>query len=76
MQTLAHPILFSVYAKYDDISAEEFLHIQTDTEYRKIWDKSAVSLDIIDTDPVHRNKSHIIYWEMQWPVCTRYLNEF
>lgn len=53
---------------YDDISAEEFLHVQTDTEYRKIWDKTAISLNIIDTDPVHRNKSHIIYWEMQWPV--------
>lgn len=53
---------------YDDVSAEEFLHVQTDTEYRKIWDKTAISLNIIDTDPVHRNKSHIIYWEMQWPV--------
>lgn len=59
---------FSVYAEYDDISAEDFLHIQTDTEYRKEWDKSAITLDVIDTDPVHRNKSHIIHWEMQWPV--------
>lgn len=59
---------FSVYAIYDDISAEEFLHVQTDTEYRKIWDKTAISLDIVDIDPVHRHKSHIIYWEMQWPV--------
>lgn len=59
---------FSVYASYDDISAEDFLHIQTDTEYRKEWDKSAITLDVIDTDPVHRHKSHIIHWEMQWPV--------
>lgn len=58
----------AVYAVYDDISAEDFLHIQTDTEYRKEWDKSAITLDVIDTDPVHRNKSHIIHWEMQWPV--------
>lgn len=57
---------------YDDVSAEEFLHVQTDTEYRKIWDKTAISLNIIDTDPVHRNKSHIIYWEMQWPVIIYY----
>lgn len=60
----------SVYALYDDISADDFLHIQTDTEYRKEWDKSAVALDVIDTDPVHRHKSHIIHWEMQWPVCS------
>lgn len=60
--------IFPVYAAYDDISAEDFLHIQTDTEYRKEWDKSAITLDVIDTDPVHRNKSHIIHWEMQWPV--------
>lgn len=53
---------------YDDISAEDFLHIQTDTEYRREWDKSAVTLEVIDTDPVHRHKSHIIHWEMQWPV--------
>lgn len=58
----------SVYASYDDISAEDFLHVQTDTEYRKEWDKSAITLEVIDTDPVHRNKSHIIHWEMQWPV--------
>lgn len=55
---------------YDDISAEDFLHIQTDTEYRKEWDNSAIKLDVIDTDPVHRTKSHIIHWEMQWPVRT------
>lgn len=60
--------MISVYASYDDISAEDFLHIQTDTEYRKEWDKSAITLDVIDTDPVHRQKSHIIHWEMQWPV--------
>lgn len=61
-------LIVSVYASYDDISAEDFLHIQTDTEYRKEWDQSAVTLDVIDTDPVHRSKSHIIHWEMQWPV--------
>ncbi|XP_031636738.1 stAR-related lipid transfer protein 7, mitochondrial-like isoform X1 [Contarinia nasturtii] len=58
---------YKVYASYDDISGEDFLRIQTDTEYRKIWDKSAITLDVIDTDPVHRHKSHIIHWEMQWP---------
>lgn len=44
------------------------MHVQTDTEYRKEWDKTAVALDVIDSDPVHKGKSHIIYWEMLWPV--------
>lgn len=61
-----------MYASYDDISAEDFLHIQTDTEYRKEWDKSAIALDVIDTDPVHRQKSHVIHWEMQWPVILNF----
>lgn len=57
-----------MYAIYKDVSPEDFLHVQTDTEYRKTWDKTAVALDVIDSDPVHKGKSHIIYWEMLWPV--------
>lgn len=57
-----------MYAIYKDVSPEDFLHVQTDTEYRKTWDKTAVTLDVIDSDPVHKGKSHIIYWEMLWPV--------
>lgn len=58
----------TVHVMYDDVSAEEFLHVQTDDEYRKTWDNAAVALDVIDIDPVYRNKSQVIYWEMQWPV--------
>lgn len=57
-----------MYAVYKDVSAEDFLHVQIDTEYRKIWDQTAITLDVIDADPVHKGKSHIIYWEMLWPV--------
>lgn len=59
---------YPVYAVYKDVSAEDFLRVQTDIEYRKEWDKTAVALDVIDSDPVHKGKSHIIYWEMLWPV--------
>lgn len=65
------PIISSVYASYNDIAAEDFLHVQTDTEYRKTWDATAINLDVIDTDPAHKQKSHIIYWEMLWPVSEK-----
>lgn len=42
--------------------------MQIDVEYRKSWDKTAIALDVVDTDPAHRQKSQIIYWEMLWPV--------
>lgn len=57
-----------VYGAYNDVSAEDFLHVQTDINYRKEWDNTAVSLDIIDTDPDPTSNSHVIYWEMLWPV--------
>lgn len=56
---------YKVYVKYDDITAEDFLHVQMDTEYRKEWDHTAISLDVIDNDPF--DNQQVIYWEMQWP---------
>lgn len=57
-----------MYASYNDIAADDFLQVQTDTEYRKSWDTTAITLNVIDTDPAHKHKSHVIYWEMLWPV--------
>lgn len=59
---------FSVYASYPDVTAEDFLFVQTDTTYRKVWDKSAITLEVVDNDPVNKENSQIIYWEMLWPV--------
>lgn len=48
--------------------------MQTDTQYRKVWDKTAISLDIVDVDPANRSKSQVVYWEMLWPVsCPLFL---
>ncbi|XP_037941219.1 stAR-related lipid transfer protein 7, mitochondrial-like [Teleopsis dalmanni] len=58
---------YKVYASYDDINAMDLLNVQTDLDYRKEWDQTAVKLDIIETDPEHYANSHLIYWEMQWP---------
>ena len=29
----------TVYVKYDDITAEDFLHVQMDIDYRREWDR-------------------------------------
>lgn len=58
---------YKVYVEYPDITAEDFLHVQTDVEYRKKWDNTAVSLEVIDEDTAKGSNSHIIYWEMLWP---------
>lgn len=58
---------YKVYVEYPDITAEDFLHVQTDVEYRKKWDNTAVSLEVIDEDATKGSNSSIIYWEMLWP---------
>lgn len=58
---------YKVYVEYPDITAEDFLHVQTDVEYRKKWDNTAVSLEVIDEDTTKGSNSSIIYWEMLWP---------
>ncbi|ODN03966.1 StAR-related lipid transfer protein 7, mitochondrial [Orchesella cincta] len=57
--------IYKVYGYYDDISAEDFLDVQLDIEYRKKWDDSALQLEIVEKDK--ESKSEVIYWEMQWP---------
>lgn len=58
---------YKVYVEYPDITAEDFLHVQTDVEYRKKWDNTAVSLEVVDEDTAKGSNSSIIYWEMLWP---------
>ncbi|KAG4069007.1 hypothetical protein HA402_008318 [Bradysia odoriphaga] len=58
---------YKVYASYPDVSADDFLFVQTDTAYRKVWDKSAITLEVVDNDPTNITKSQVIYWEMLWP---------
>lgn len=57
-----------VYVEYPDVTAEDFLHVQIDVEYRKKWDNTAVNLEVIDEDTAKGSNSHIIYWEALWPV--------
>lgn len=58
---------YKVYVSYPDITAEDFLFVQTDIEYRREWDDTAIVLDVIDNDNVDGANSQVIYWEMLWP---------
>ncbi|XP_008209044.1 stAR-related lipid transfer protein 7, mitochondrial isoform X1 [Nasonia vitripennis] len=62
---------YKVYGSFDDVSAEDFLQVQIDIDYRKEWDATAKQLEIIDTDPEAKESSEscsdVIYWEMVWP---------
>lgn len=53
---------------YPDVSAEDFLYVQMDIDYRKEWDNTAVSLDVIESDVAQGSNSQVMYWEMLWPV--------
>lgn len=63
--------IYKVYGEYPDVSAEDFLHVQTDLEYRREWDSTAIALEMIDTDATPGSNSHVIYWEMLWPVSDK-----
>ncbi|GJQ84322.1 hypothetical protein Trydic_g5260 [Trypoxylus dichotomus] len=58
---------YKVYGSYDDVYAEDFVNVQIDIMYRKLWDTTAVILDIVDKDPNPESNDDIIYWEMLWP---------
>lgn len=44
------------------------MFVQTDLDYRKQWDDSAIQLELIESDPSKGSNSQIIYWEVLWPV--------
>ncbi|XP_030754646.1 stAR-related lipid transfer protein 7, mitochondrial-like [Sitophilus oryzae] len=56
---------YKVYGSYHDVTAEDFLQVQVDTDYRKEWDTTAIQLEVGERDT--GSDSDILYWEMQWP---------
>lgn len=63
---------YKVYGKYDDVTAEDFLRVQIDIDYRKQWDTNAIVLNVVETEST--TNSDVIYWEMQWPVSIFLIN--
>ncbi|XP_072388538.1 stAR-related lipid transfer protein 7, mitochondrial-like isoform X1 [Diabrotica undecimpunctata] len=58
---------YKVYGSYNDVSAEDFLNVQVDIDYRRKWDTSAVILEHAESDPLENSNSDVIYWELLWP---------
>ena len=61
---------YKMYGKFEDISADEFLAVQTDlSDFRLSWDPSTAQCHVIDSkiDQEWRNVSQIYYWEVNWP---------
>lgn len=63
---------YKVYGSFSDVTADDFLQVQIDVDYRKQWDPTAQELKIIETDPKSElsinHSTDIIHWEMIWPV--------
>lgn len=57
---------YKVYGSYPEVTAEDFLNVQIDNDYRRKWDTTAVVLEVGETEST--SNSDIIYWEMLWPV--------
>ncbi|XP_077259626.1 stAR-related lipid transfer protein 7, mitochondrial isoform X1 [Temnothorax americanus] len=62
---------YKVYGSFSDVTAEDFLQVQIDVDYRKQWDPTAQELQIIETDPKCESSvnhsTDVIHWEMIWP---------
>ncbi|XP_014488955.1 PREDICTED: stAR-related lipid transfer protein 7, mitochondrial-like isoform X2 [Dinoponera quadriceps] len=62
---------YKVYGSFSDVTAEDFLQVQIDVDYRLEWDSTAKELEIIETDPQSKScidqSNDVIHWEMLWP---------
>jgi len=56
---------YKMYARYEDVTAYDFLEAQIDLDFRRSWDTHAVQLQLIDSEPA--TNSDVIYWETKWP---------
>lgn len=59
---------YKVYGSYDDVTAQDFLNVQVDINFRKKWDETAIQLEVIEKDSHAGSNSDLVYWEMLWPV--------
>ncbi|XP_028415009.1 stAR-related lipid transfer protein 7, mitochondrial-like [Dendronephthya gigantea] len=56
---------YKVFGTFFDISSEAFFKSQIDLQYRKSWDKYAISLDIIDKSS--ECGSEVVHWVTKFP---------
>ncbi|PIK34358.1 putative stAR-related lipid transfer protein 7, mitochondrial [Apostichopus japonicus] len=56
---------YKVYAKFFDISARSFLRVNMDLDYRKVWDKLVIKLQLMDRD--EETGTEVIHWISHFP---------
>lgn len=55
-----------MYGYFTDITAEDFLQVQINVEFRKEWDQTAIELEVLEQD--QHTQTDVIYWELRFPV--------
>lgn len=55
-----------MYGYFADITAEDFLQVQINVDFRKEWDQTAIELKILERDP--KTETDVVYWELRFPV--------
>ncbi|XP_077992298.1 stAR-related lipid transfer protein 7, mitochondrial-like [Glandiceps talaboti] len=61
----SHLYKYTVYGTFEDITAKDFFLVQLDVEYRKVWDKLVIKLDVIDKD--EDSDCEVVHWVMHYP---------
>ncbi|KAI5705666.1 hypothetical protein M8J76_016010 [Diaphorina citri] len=56
---------YKVYGYFADITAEDFLQVQINVDFRKEWDQTAIELKILERDP--KTETDVVYWELRFP---------
>ena len=55
-----------VFGTFTDCTAKSFFKVQTDLDYRKVWDKHVIETGVVDQD--NETGTEIVYWATHYPV--------
>ncbi|XP_783781.4 stAR-related lipid transfer protein 7, mitochondrial [Strongylocentrotus purpuratus] len=56
---------YKVFGTFTDCTAKSFFKVQTDLDYRNVWDKHVIETGVIDQDK--ETGTEIVYWATQFP---------
>jgi hypothetical protein len=64
--TMKGMYFYKMYGKFDDVTADEFIQVQTDTsDFRLDWDNSTAKCAVVDKK--NDSGQEVYYWETIWP---------
>lgn len=67
---------YKIFGTFDDIPARTFFNVQMDTDFRKVWDKLVIKLDIIEKETFVSDRdlnngedsgNEVLHWVMRYP---------